>query len=97
MPDDNEERACQKFAKVPVSPGEIEAPDNHDDSCSYVEGNDHAFLVSSPFQSIWADGVPAGVPAPLAPAPPLAPKAGDLTMCVAAPAGQRNLRLRPRE
>jgi hypothetical protein len=54
MPDDNEERACQKFAKVPVSPGEIEGPDNHDDSCSYVEGNDHAFLVSSPFQSIGA-------------------------------------------
>ena len=29
-----EERARQKFAKVPVSPGEIEAPDSHDDSCS---------------------------------------------------------------
>jgi hypothetical protein len=37
MPDDT---ARQKFAKVGVSPGEIEAPDSHDDSCSYVEGND---------------------------------------------------------
>src|ERR1700730_9564453 len=44
-----EERACQKFATVPVSPGEIEAPDSHDDSCGYVEGKDHASLLSSPF------------------------------------------------
>ena len=37
----------QKFAKVPVSPGEIEAPDSHDDGCSCVEGNNHAFLTGS--------------------------------------------------
>jgi hypothetical protein len=54
----HEERTGQKFANVPVSPGEIEAPDSHDDSCNYVEGNDHAFLLSSPFRRIWADGMP---------------------------------------
>src|SRR5262245_53285507 len=52
----HEECACQKFAKVPVSPGEIEAPDSHDDGCSYIEGYDHAFLLSAPFQRIWAYG-----------------------------------------
>ena len=39
-----EECARQKFAKVPVSPSEIEAPDTHDDGCSCVEGNIHASL-----------------------------------------------------
>src|SRR5262249_47884072 len=56
----HEERACQKLAIVSVSPGEIEAPDSHDDSCSYVEGNDHAFLLSSPFQVSGANGWLAG-------------------------------------
>jgi hypothetical protein len=47
MPDD-EERACQKFAKVFVSPSEIEAPGGHDHGCSYVKREDHAFLSASP-------------------------------------------------
>ena len=34
--------ACQKFAKVPVSPGEIEARDTIRNSHSYVKPNDHA-------------------------------------------------------
>jgi hypothetical protein len=41
----NEERACQKLAKVPVAPSEIECPDSIDDSCDYVDGNYHAFLL----------------------------------------------------
>jgi polyphosphate kinase 2 (PPK2 family) len=36
--------ACQKFAKVSISPREIEAPDSHDDGCRHVERKDHAFL-----------------------------------------------------
>jgi hypothetical protein len=48
----HEERACQKFTKVPISPGEIEAPDGHDDSRSYVKGNYHAFLLPPPSQLV---------------------------------------------
>jgi hypothetical protein len=47
----HEERASQKCAKISISPGEIEAPDSHDSGCNYVEGNDHAFLLSSPFSA----------------------------------------------
>jgi hypothetical protein len=43
-----EEPACQKFAKVPVSPCEIEASDSHDDSCGYVEGDDHVGEILAP-------------------------------------------------
>src|SRR5262245_39154414 len=45
-----------EICETPVLPGEIEAPDSHDDSCNDVEGNYHPFLpfVSSPFQRIWA-------------------------------------------
>jgi hypothetical protein len=35
-----------EICESPCSPGEIGAPDSHDDSCNYVKGNDHAFLLS---------------------------------------------------
>src|SRR5262245_43237623 len=39
-----EECRRQTFAKVPISPGEIEAPDSHDDGGGDVEGYSHACL-----------------------------------------------------
>jgi hypothetical protein len=40
--------ALSNLAKVPISPSEIEAPDRHDNSNSYVEGNYHAFRAILP-------------------------------------------------
>jgi len=45
----HEERARQKFAKVPVTPGEIEGRDGICNCKSYVKGNDHALFLLSPF------------------------------------------------
>jgi hypothetical protein len=39
MPDDTKNAPRQEFAKIRHA--KIEAPDSHDDSCSYVESNDH--------------------------------------------------------
>jgi hypothetical protein len=38
-------RPFQAFGFL-TKPGEIEPPDNHNESCNYVEGNCHAFLLS---------------------------------------------------
>ena len=59
MPDDTKNAPARNLRKSLLSPSEIEAPDSHDDSCNYVEGNYHPFLLSSPFQDIWAGCGPA--------------------------------------
>lgn len=48
----HEERAGQKFAKVPALPGEIKAGESHDDGCRYVEAGDQAFIRSLRFPRI---------------------------------------------
>ena len=41
MPDDTKNAPARNLRKAPVSPCEIEASGTHDDSCGYVEGDDH--------------------------------------------------------
>jgi hypothetical protein len=48
----HEEHARRNLRKSLFNHGEIKASDSHDDGWSYIEGNDHAFLVSSPFSRI---------------------------------------------